>query len=43
MRSVVQTVGFDLLLCGLTIPDTEQTTSLLCSAGIRQVRTGSLL
>lgn len=35
--SAVQIIGFDLLLCGLTIPDTQQTTFLLCSAGIRQV------
>lgn len=35
--SLVQMIDFDLLLCGLTIPDTEQTTSLLCAAGIRQV------
>lgn len=34
--SGVPTIGFDLL-SGLTVPDTEPTTFLLCSAGIRQV------
>lgn len=39
--SVVQTIGVDLLLRCLAIPDTEQTTSLLCSAGIWQVVHGA--